>query len=148
MSSCYTQLPLGQLELTENKLYGRRSHIMKLMSVCQGIGINDQSKIILISGYSGEGKSVVVKYVKQMLKATGVYFISGKFDQLQQAGPLPAINAALAEYCDHIVSKGSQNILDTRKAITKEINNDIGVLTAVFPCLHKIIGESAANPVE
>eukprot|EP00957_Ditylum_brightwellii_P138313 10541874-Ditylum_brightwellii.AAC.1 len=65
-----------------------------------------------------------------MLKETDVYFISGKFDQLQQAGPLPAINAALAEFCDHIISQGWQNILDTRKAIMKEINNDVSVLTA------------------
>eukprot|EP00957_Ditylum_brightwellii_P048343 3668979-Ditylum_brightwellii.AAC.1 len=54
MSSCYTQVPLGQLEITENKLYGRGSHIMELMSVCQGIGLNGPSKITLISGYSGE----------------------------------------------------------------------------------------------
>eukprot|EP00957_Ditylum_brightwellii_P058085 4405085-Ditylum_brightwellii.AAC.1 len=82
------------------------------------------------------------------MKGKRVHFISGKFDQLQQARPLSAMNAAFIEYTNSIILQGPKTCLETKKAVINAINTDVGVLTDVFPCLCKIIGKPQTAPIE
>eukprot|EP00957_Ditylum_brightwellii_P207982 15355391-Ditylum_brightwellii.AAC.1 len=96
------------------------------------LGTSNASKIAIVSGCSGVGKSSLVKHTKQFIKKKDVCFISGKFDQFQQMEPLSTIHAAFTEYTNNILRKGPENIHQTREAIIKAINTDIGVLTETF----------------
>eukprot|EP00957_Ditylum_brightwellii_P195904 14926036-Ditylum_brightwellii.AAC.1 len=104
--------------------------------------------MVLVSGHSGAGKSTLVKHLKNSLKGRDIRFICGKFDQLEQAKPLSAIDSALSEYSNDIVRQGQQKILQVRESIIEAINTDVGVLTETFPCLSKIVGKPTTAPTE
>eukprot|EP00957_Ditylum_brightwellii_P041498 3142420-Ditylum_brightwellii.AAC.1 len=53
---------LGSLQFPRCKLYGRDDHLSTLMNACLEIGTSGGSKMILVSGYSGVGKSAIVEY--------------------------------------------------------------------------------------
>eukprot|EP00957_Ditylum_brightwellii_P206415 15348327-Ditylum_brightwellii.AAC.1 len=136
------------LKFTPGKLYGRDFHLSKLMDACSRIGTPDRVNMVFVSGYSGVGKSAVVQHVRKRLQGKKIHFISGKFEQLQPAGPLCALDAAFSEYTNSVIQKGPQCILETKKAIVDAIQADAGVLTDAFPCLCKIIGKPTTTPVE
>eukprot|EP00957_Ditylum_brightwellii_P084635 6436048-Ditylum_brightwellii.AAC.1 len=93
-----TQASFGSLHFLRGNLYGRDAHLSALVDACSGIGTPGGSKVVFVSGYSGVGKSSLVEHAKGKLKEKNIHFISGKFDQLQQARPLAAIDAALNEF--------------------------------------------------
>eukprot|EP00957_Ditylum_brightwellii_P159596 12148824-Ditylum_brightwellii.AAC.1 len=99
------------------------------MDACSRIGAPGEAKMVLISGYSGVGKSSIVEHVKRKLNERKIHFISGKFDQLQQATPLSAIDAAFNEYTNSVIQQGPQTTLEIQHAIIDIIDSDIGVLT-------------------
>jgi len=61
VSNSVEQTTLGSLHFLQNKLYGRDSHLSKLMDACSGIFAPGGSKMVLVSGYSGVGKSSIVE---------------------------------------------------------------------------------------
>eukprot|EP00957_Ditylum_brightwellii_P099179 7553853-Ditylum_brightwellii.AAC.1 len=58
------------------------------------------------------------------------------------------MDSALNEYANSIIQEGPQYILETKKAIIDTIQESIGVLTDVFPCLCKIIRKPTTAPVK
>jgi serine/threonine protein kinase len=110
-------IPLGLQDVSEQfyipqKLYGREAEIRTLLAAFervagdreQGMGneetdpvphtphpILQHSKMMLVSGYSGVGKSALVQELYKPITARRGYFISGKFDQLQRNIPYSAI---------------------------------------------------------
>ena len=72
----------------------------------------------------------------------GGIFLSGKFDQLQQATPFSAIAAAFNQYCDMLVNEG-----ETARAekVAAELNRALGKeafhLSRVIPSLRTVTGQ-------
>eukprot|EP00957_Ditylum_brightwellii_P072162 5484810-Ditylum_brightwellii.AAC.1 len=77
LSNSADQTALGLLHFLKGKLYGQDYNLSKLMGACDRIDAPDASKMVLVSGYSGVGKSSIVEHVKGKLKKKGVHFISG-----------------------------------------------------------------------
>jgi len=142
------QAALGSLLFPRGKLYGHDSHLLKIIDACSRIDTPGNSRITLVSGYSGVGKSSLVEKAKEKLKEKKIHFISGKYDQLQQARPLSAIDAALNEFTNKIIQQGPQTSLEVKEVIINAINSDVGVLTTAFPCLCKILGKPTCAPTE
>ncbi len=66
------------------KLYGRELEIATLLAAFNAIANKEEdtgSKLILVSGYSGIGKSALVKELYKPITEAKGYFVSGKFDQ-------------------------------------------------------------------
>jgi serine/threonine protein kinase len=90
----------GQFQIPQ-KLYGRENEIKILLQVFERVA-NPQSKIenqkpkielILIAGYSGVGKTALVREVHKPMTAMRGYFAAGKFDQYQR---IPAFRIKLS----------------------------------------------------
>eukprot|EP00957_Ditylum_brightwellii_P082241 6253471-Ditylum_brightwellii.AAC.1 len=96
------------------------------MDECNRIGTPHGVKIVLVSGYSGVGKSALVQHIRGKLNDKKCHFISGKFDWLQAAKLLYAIDSALNEYANSVIQEDAQYILDTKKAIIDTIQEDLG----------------------
>ena len=53
------------------------------------------AEMLLVSGYSGIGKSALVQELYKLITAKRGYFVAGKFDQFQRNIPYSAIASAL-----------------------------------------------------
>jgi len=97
---------MERLSFQDGKLYGHEAHLSELGSVFDrtvkqpGCG-GKRREVVLVSGYSGSGKSSVVQQsIKTCLNENGSYLIHGKFDErMQQAQPLSAVVSAFDSYC-------------------------------------------------
>lgn len=81
------------------KLYGREQEIEKLIVAFERVCAADcsHSEILLVSGYSGTGKSMLVPEIYRPITKARGYFISGKFDQYQRNIPYSAVIKAFSQ---------------------------------------------------
>ena len=101
---------------------------------------------MLVSGYSGTGKSALVREVHKPITESHGYFIEGKFDQFQRAVPYFAILKAFEEMINILLTE-SQSVLDGfRISIQEAVGTEGKVITDVIPQLEKIIGPQPPVP--
>jgi len=75
----------GQLSIPQ-KLYGRELEVKELLDAFERIS-QGGSEMMLVSGYSGIGKSSLVNEVHKPIVRQRGYFIAGKFDQFKRDIP-------------------------------------------------------------
>jgi serine/threonine protein kinase len=78
--------PLGLQDASDRlmipeKLYGREGEIATLLAAFDRVVKHGSSELVLVSGYSGIGKSSVVNELHKVIVLPRGIFISGKFDQ-------------------------------------------------------------------
>jgi serine/threonine protein kinase len=79
----------GQLEIPQ-KLYGRDRESAQILSAFERV-CGGTTELILITGYSGVGKSALVQETQKPLVKHRGYFIGGKFDQFKVNIPYAAV---------------------------------------------------------
>jgi len=80
--------------LIPEKLYGREREIEALLACFDRVVANGTPELVLVSGYSGIGKSSVVNELHKVLVATRGLFASGKFDQYKRDIPYATLAQA------------------------------------------------------
>jgi len=129
----------GRFQIPQ-KLYGRAEQIRKILSAyekaCWG-----SKELMLISGYSGVGKSALVHEIHKPVTQQRGYFIEGKFDQLQRSQPYFAWVQAFEDFIQQILTQSQNDLEEWRKRIMQALGNNGKVLTSIIPDLEFIIGE-------
>src|SRR5262249_53550936 len=69
------------------KLYGREREVRRLLAAFNRVANGGGPALVLVSGYSGVGKSSIVNELHHALVPAGGRFASGKFDQYQPRIP-------------------------------------------------------------
>ncbi|WP_017315233.1 trifunctional serine/threonine-protein kinase/ATP-binding protein/sensor histidine kinase [Mastigocladopsis repens] len=141
--------PLGQQDKSSQfhireKLYGREVEVATLMEAFERIS-QGSTEMMLVSGYSGIGKSSLVNEVhKPMVRKNG-YFISGKFDQFKRDIPYASLIQAFQELIRQLLTE-EQEIIEAWKAkILEAVSPNGQVIIDVIPEVEWIVGEQ--NPV-
>ena len=83
------EFPLGEHDtpdrlLIPEKLYGREREIEALLASFDRVVTGGMPELVLVSGYSGIGKSSVVHELHKVLVPSRGLFASGKFDQYKR----------------------------------------------------------------
>ena len=91
--------PLGQQDASDRllipeKLYGREPEIDRLLAAFDRVVANGTPELVLVSGYSGIGKSSVVNELHKALVSPRGLFASGKFDQYKRDIPYATLAQA------------------------------------------------------
>jgi serine/threonine protein kinase len=84
---------LDRLSIPE-KLYGRSREIDILLTAFDRVVVRGRSELVLVSGYSGIGKSAVVNELHKALVPPRGLFASGKFDQYRPDIPYATLAQA------------------------------------------------------
>jgi len=84
--------PLGQQDTSDRlfipeQLYGREREIETLLAAFDRVVTSGRPELVLVSGYSGIGKSAVVNELHKALVPSRGLFASGKFDQYKRDIP-------------------------------------------------------------
>lgn len=145
-SSKYTASAI-QFQIPD-KLYGRETQLEALMDSFLQV-IQGKTDIVVIQGYSGTGKSSLVRGFEKRLEFEDLssYIAKGKCDKLQNNIPYYPIIQAFEGVISEILTSASKiEQLVWEKAILKAIGNTGRVLTDIIPSLVELIGEQPPLP--
>ncbi|MBG1241637.1 trifunctional serine/threonine-protein kinase/ATP-binding protein/sensor histidine kinase [Nostoc sp. NZL] len=129
---------LSQL-LIPQKLYGREEQVNELLAAFERV-TSGTSEMMLVSGYSGIGKSVLVNEVNKPITRRQGYFISGKFDQLKRNIPYASLIQAFAYLMRYLLTENNEKIETWRNKILSALGTNGKVITEVIPEVELIIG--------
>src|ERR671932_253001 len=132
--------------LIPQKLYGREGEVTALMNAFERTS-KGASEMMLVSGYSGIGKTSVVNEVHKPIVAKRGYFITGKFDQFKRDIPYAALIQAFQELIQQLLTESSEKIVDWRAKLKEAIGSSGRVITDVIPEVKLIIGEQPEVPL-
>jgi histidine kinase len=105
-----------------------------------------ESLLVLVTGPSGAGKTMLVQSLQKQVTADQGYFLTGKFDQLQRREPYAAFCAAFAEFSAAVVARGEKSVVEMRSAVQDAIGDETAVLTRMIPALEQIMGRKKECP--
>jgi len=120
------------------QLYGREKEIKTILAAFARIK-EGRSEIILISGYSGIGKTTLVKEVDREIAADRGYFIEGKFDQFKKDIPYSALIVAFRDLLRQILTETEAKIAIWRDRLLKALAPNARVIIDLVPELELII---------
>jgi predicted ATPase len=96
---------------------------------------------VLVSGYSGIGKSSVVNELHKVLVPPRGMFASGKFDQYKRDIPYATLVQALEKLVRPLLSKREAELRDWRDALQRAVGPNGQLMVELLPELKLIIGE-------
>ncbi|MGB3509953.1 MAG: AAA family ATPase [Microcoleaceae cyanobacterium] len=138
------------------KLYGREKEVETLLQAFERVsndsqisvtkGRQSQNEVMLVAGYSGIGKSVLVQEIYKPITEKRGYFISGKFDQFQRNIPYSAIANAFKELVGQFLTESEAQLNQWRNKILTALGANIQVIIDVIPEVELIVGKQSIVP--
>jgi len=140
-----SQFSVGSRDIADKfqipqKLYGREQEVEQLLTAFEQVN-QGKTGMILISGYSGIGKSALVNEIHKPITKQRGNFISGKFDQLQRDIPYSAISQAFQDLIRKLLSEPEIILQGWKNKILTVVGNNGQIIIDVIPELEKIIGQ-------
>ena len=145
------EFPLGEQDtpdrlLIPEKLYGRASEIETLLAAFDRIVAGGRPELVLVSGYSGIGKSSVVNELHKPLVPPRGLFATGKFDQYKRDIPYATLAQAFQSLIRLLLSKSEKDLSKWRDALREALDPNGQLIVDLVPELKLIIGEQPPVP--
>ncbi|MBD2465085.1 AAA family ATPase [Oscillatoria sp. FACHB-1407] len=126
-------------------LYGRESEVAQLL------GSFDRAKqgkteMVVVSGYSGIGKSSLVYEVQRLIVRQSGYFIAGKFDQFKRNIPYTSFIQAFQTLMRQLLTEDDEQVARWRSHLLQALGSNGQVMIDVIPELERIIGAQPPVP--
>jgi predicted ATPase/signal transduction histidine kinase len=136
---------LGQKDISERfiipeKLYGREAEVEILLEAFERVAFG-RSEIVLVTGFSGIGKTAVVNEVHKPIVAQRGYFIRGKYEQFQRNVPFSAFVQAFRHFMWQLLGESDAQIAQWQSKILAALGDNGQVIIDVIPELESIIGK-------
>src|SRR2546425_8731509 len=109
------EFPLGEHDtpdrlLIPEKLYGRQREVETLLASFDRVVKRGTPELVLVSGYSGIGKSSVVNELHKVLVPPRGLFASGKFDQYKRDIPYSTLAQAFQSLIRSLLAKSEADL--------------------------------------
>jgi predicted ATPase/signal transduction histidine kinase/serine/threonine protein kinase len=131
--------------LIPEKLYGREAEVSTLLAAFDRVA-KGPTEMMLVAGFSGIGKTVVVNEVHKPIVRQRGYFIKGKFDQFNRNIPLSAFIQAFRNLMGQLLGESDAELQQWKEKILEAVGVQGQVLIEVIPELDRIIGEQPPAP--
>jgi predicted ATPase/GAF domain-containing protein len=154
---------LAQRDISGNfqipqKLYGRQQELETLLAAFDRVAFpvedrehiidkrdRDRVEMVLVTGYSGVGKSALVREIYKPITQRQGYFIAGKFDQLQRNIPYSALVQAFKSLVQQLLSESPAQLAQWRSKILAAVGINGRMIIDLIPDLALIIGTVPAG---
>jgi serine/threonine protein kinase len=145
------EFPLGEHDtpdrlLIPEKLYGRESEIDALLAAFDRVVAGGKPELVLVSGYSGIGKSSVVNELHESLVPSRGLFASGKFDQYKRDIPYATLAQAFQSLVQRLLGKSDADLASWRDALRDALGSNGRLIIDLVPELELIIGRQPPAP--
>jgi PAS domain S-box-containing protein len=128
------------------KLYGRDHEIDTLLASFNRVVVHGRPELVLVSGYSGIGKSSVINELHKVLVPPRGLFASGKFDQYNRNIPYATLAQAFQSLVRPVLAKSEAELGNWRDALREALGPNGLLMMDLVPELKLIIGEQPAVP--
>ena len=137
--------PIAQRDVCDRfiipeKLYGREHEVETLLKAFDRV-TNNQTELMLIAGFSGIGKTVLVNEVHKPIVRQRGYFIKGKFDQFNRNIPFSAFVQAFRDFMGQLLNQSDVQLSSWKNKILQVLGDQGQVILEVIPELEEIIGQ-------
>ena len=143
--------PLGTHDMADRllipeRLYGRDRECAALRNAFESVASSGVPEMVLVSGYSGVGKSSVVNELQKAIVPWRGIFISGKFDQYKRDVPYLSFGQAFQSLLRQVLARSDEEVERWREAIQGAVGQNGQLLIDLVPELELIIGSQPAVP--
>jgi len=121
------------------KLYGREEEVKSLLSCFDQVTHGDK-QLMMVTGYSGIGKTALVQEIFKPITEKKGIFITGKFNQFLRTIPYFAFTLACKDLIKYILAENANVLEDWRNTIRTTLGADASYLIEVIPELTHLIG--------
>ncbi|MGH6879937.1 MAG: ATP-binding protein, partial [Hypericibacter sp.] len=132
--------------LIPEKLYGRAREVETLLAAFDRVVDNAAPELVLVSGYSGIGKSSVVSELHRVLVPSRGLFAAGKFDQYKRGIPYATLAQAFQSLIRQLLSRSDAELAGWREALAEALGPNGQLMINLIPELALIIGEQGPLP--
>lgn len=137
--------PLGLQDSIERfdvpeRLYGREAEIDTLLAEFDRARAG-ASRCVFVAGYSGIGKSALVRHIQQSVITHHCTFLSGKFDQLQRNVPFATLVQAFQGLIRLMLKESEQRVGELRGHLLEALGEGVRVVVPYIPELELIVGK-------
>jgi len=126
--------------LIPQKLYGREVEVKTLLQAFERVSLG-KSEMMLVSGYSGIGKTCVIQEIHKPIVQQRGYFIRGKFDQFKRDIPYAAITQAFQELIRQLLTQNYDKIAVWKEKLLVALGENGQIIIDVIPEVELIIGK-------
>ncbi|MGK3985124.1 AAA family ATPase [Sorangium sp. So ce136] len=123
------------------RLYGREATVATLLEAWGRTARGGRPELLLVSGYSGIGKSSVVHELHRPVLARRGFFLSGKFDQFQRDVPYATMAQAIRELVQHLLAETDEKLGSFRQRLREAWGDNGQVMVDLVPQLELVVGE-------
>ena len=142
---------LGELDTPDwlmfpEKLYGREREVKTLLAAFDRVVASGAPELVLVSGYSGIGKSSVVNELHKALVPSRGRFTSGKFDRYKRSIPYSTFAQAFQSLVRSLLSLSDAQLASWREALLAALGPNGRLIGDLIPELTLIVGELPPVP--
>jgi PAS domain S-box-containing protein len=134
----YLQIP--------EKLYGRECETETLLASFDRIVNGGVPELVLVSGYSGIGKSSVVNELQPVLVPPRGLFASGKFDQYKRDIPYSTLAQAFQSVIRQLLTQSETELGKWRDELHDALDQNGQLIVDLVPELKLVIGDQPPVP--
>ncbi|MGD1940676.1 MAG: AAA family ATPase, partial [Leptolyngbyaceae cyanobacterium] len=139
------QQDVGDRFLIPEKRYGREQEVNQLLAAFERV-IKARSELMLVTGFSGVGKTAIISEVHKPITRQKGYFIQGKFDQFNRNVPFSAFVQAFRSLLGQLLGESDTALQTWRAKILAAVGDRGQVIVEVIPELASIIGPQPPVP--
>jgi PAS domain S-box-containing protein len=132
--------------LIAEKLYGREREVDALLAALDRVVKSGAAELMLVSGYSGVGKSAVVHELHKALVPPRGLFASGKFDQYKRDIPYSTLVQAFQGLVRPLLGRSNEELAGWREALLEALGPNGRLIVDLVPELNLVIGEQPPVP--
>src|SRR5712672_1493885 len=127
--------------LVPERLYGREREVRMLIAAYDRVVAHGTKELVLVSGYSGIGKSSVVNELHKVLVAPRGLFASGKFDQYKRDIPYATLGQAFQTLVRSLLTQSDEELDRWRDSLREALGPNGQLMVNLVPELELVIGK-------
>jgi predicted ATPase/transcriptional regulator with GAF, ATPase, and Fis domain len=121
------------------RLYGREAEVARLSEAFERV-VAGEREVVLVSGYSGIGKTSLIQEIHRSLPRRRGQFITGKFDQLARDRPYVGLAQAFQALVRHLLAGTDDEMGTWRARVLDAVGANGQVMVDLVPELAHLIG--------
>jgi predicted ATPase/signal transduction histidine kinase len=145
------EFPLGEKDAPAtfrmpHRLYGREKEVQALLEGFDRVASSGRPELLLVSGYSGIGKSSVVNELQRPVLERRSFFLRGKFDQFARDVPYATLAQALRGLVQQLLASSDAELEAWRQQLHTAWEGQGQVLVELVPQLELVVGPQSPVP--